>query len=64
MKTIDVTVSPDGSEVVMEVNGVKGSSCQDLTDQITNALGTVTKTWVTEEYYQQPISNEVEIDGS
>jgi hypothetical protein len=38
MKQVKVTISPDG-EVKVEVNGVKGRSCKDLTKQLEAALG-------------------------
>lgn len=64
MKAIEVVISPDGSEVVVEVNGVKGASCENLTEQLTKALGTVQKSKHTSEYYEAPIFNEVKIGGN
>lgn len=64
MKTIDIKISPDGSKVETEVNGVKGASCEELTEQLHKALGSVTDNKKTSEYYEAPIYNEVEINGN
>lgn len=49
---LEITITPDG-EVKIEVKGVKGSSCVDLTKDIEEALGVVTDREHTSEYYQQ-----------
>jgi hypothetical protein len=54
MKEIKVNISPDGSKVSVEVNGVPGPSCKDLTEQFQKALGTVIETKKTGEYYLTP----------
>lgn len=61
MKTIDVKISKDGSSMETEVNGVKGSSCEEITNQFLTAVGSVQKTERTQEYYEAPINNEVEL---
>ena len=38
MKQIKITISPEG-EIKVEVSGVKGKSCTDLTRQLEAALG-------------------------
>jgi hypothetical protein len=37
-KTIEITVSPEGS-VTMKTNGFSGSSCRDATRELERALG-------------------------
>lgn len=49
---LEITITPDG-EVKIEVKGVKGSSCVDLTKDIEEALGTVKARENTSEFYQQ-----------
>jgi len=62
MKQINVKISPDGSKVETEVNGVKGTACEEITAQLTKALGVVAESKRTSEYYEAPIFNEVKID--
>lgn len=45
MKKIKFTVPDDGSDVKIEVDGVSGSQCLDLTDGVTKALGGVTTSY-------------------
>lgn len=52
MAEIIVTVSPKGESTV-SVNGVSGSGCKALSAAIEKALGTVTDTELTTEYYQE-----------
>ncbi|MFA5624877.1 MAG: DUF2997 domain-containing protein [Bradymonadales bacterium] len=48
---IEFTINPDGS-IGIEVKGVSGSSCTELTREIEEALGIVTNRTYTSEYYQ------------
>ena len=52
MQSITYTISPSG-KVEIVVEGVKGSSCKDLTKVIENQLGDVEKVEFTGEYYEQ-----------
>lgn len=54
--TITVKVSADGAETSMEVNGVKGASCTDITKGLTDAIGMITDSEKTPEYYQEDLS--------
>lgn len=49
---LEISITPEG-EVKIEVKGVKGSSCLDVTKEIEEALGVVTDREHTSEYYQQ-----------
>jgi hypothetical protein len=51
MEYIDVFIHPDGS-VQMEVKGVRGKKCLDLTKNLEQALGEVRERKLTKEYYQ------------
>ena len=52
MAEIIVTVKPDGSTVI-EVKGVKGQSCKDLTKFLESSLGVVAETSPTAEYFEE-----------
>jgi hypothetical protein len=58
MQTITITVSPDGTPKI-EVNGVKGQSCKDVTKAVEKALGTVSTDKDTPEMYERPQQNHV-----
>jgi len=49
---ITVRISPDGQTIQTEVNGIKGSSCESLTEALEKAMGQTVKSDHTEEYYQ------------
>lgn len=51
-KQVLIDVDADGNTVV-RVEGVKGSSCKDLTKQIEAALGKTVKDDKTPEFYQK-----------
>jgi hypothetical protein len=51
MNEIKVIVGKDGS-LKIDVHGVKGVSCKDLTQELEKNLGVVTEDDVTQEYYQ------------
>jgi hypothetical protein len=61
MKEIEIRIGPDG-KVKINVTGVKGSSCQDLTKTIEDALGIVENTQPTEEFYQEVTDDEYNLD--
>lgn len=52
MQEITVTILP-GGEVKIEVNGVKGGGCMELTEQLEKALGSVSSREMTPEADQQ-----------
>jgi Protein of unknown function (DUF2997) len=47
-----------GGKVNLEVSGVKGKACSDLTKSIEKALGKVTTEKKKSEYYQQQATTE------
>jgi hypothetical protein len=51
MKTITVTIAPDG-KVTVHVQGVPGKTCTDITKAMETALGTVESIVLTSEYAQ------------
>jgi len=59
MQSIKVRIKPDGTSVV-EVNGVTGPSCKDLTRNLENALGSVTSDEPTREMYEKSQEQTVE----
>lgn len=48
MQEITVVIAPDG-QVKIEVNGLKGQGCLELTEQLEQALGNVTAREMTPE---------------
>lgn len=52
MRTIEITVSPDGQSKV-ETKGFAGASCQAASKFLEHALGKVAHERLTEEFYQQ-----------
>lgn len=50
-REVTLTIDLEGN-VVIEVKGVKGPSCKDLTSQVEKALGKTTSTQKTGEYTQ------------
>ena len=52
MKTIEITVSLQG-EVKVQTKGFAGSSCQEASRLIEQALGTKVSEQMTPEFYQQ-----------
>ena len=49
---MEITISPAG-EVKIQVKGVHGAGCLDLTKDLENRLGAVEDRQLTAEYYQQ-----------
>lgn len=52
MSEIIISIKPDGA-VTVEVDGVKGAGCMELTEQIEKALGTVSSNIKKKEYYER-----------
>ena len=52
MQEIKITIGEDG-KVNLDVSGVKGSACSDLTKSIEKALGRVEVSKKKSEFYQQ-----------
>lgn len=52
MQEMEISISPKG-EVQIQVKGVHGSSCLDLTKGLEQGLGTVEERKLTSEYYEQ-----------
>lgn len=52
MQELEIAISPTG-EVKIEVKGVTGSACLDLTRDLENKLGTVEDRQQKPEFYQQ-----------
>lgn len=52
MHEVQVVIAPDG-KVTIEVNGVKGGGCLELTEQLEKALGTVASREMSPEAHQQ-----------
>lgn len=53
MEEIKITVKSGGSTQI-EVNGVKGSSCKDMTRDLEKLLGITVSDQNTNEFYEQP----------
>ena len=53
MAKVTVTIAPDGTTSI-EVEGVKGKGCVELTRDIEKALGSVSKDTKTSEYRERP----------
>lgn len=51
MKTIEILISPQG-EISLQTKGYTGSSCQDASKWLEEALGLKQKETLTSEYYQ------------
>ena len=56
MEIHKLTIAKDGS-VTIEVNGIKGKSCQDATRELEKRLGAVTDDQQTGEYYEEENAN-------
>jgi hypothetical protein len=62
-KTIEITVSPEGS-VSMKTRGFQGSSCRDATRDLERALGLAGRESLLPEYFQQASAGEQLRQGS
>lgn len=63
--TVEVTIDENTGEMVVEVNGVKGKSCKDITKALTQ-MGQVTQSDNTCEAYEIPLPapDHVNVSGS
>ena len=59
MKSIEITVSPQG-ETKVQTKGFTGSSCQEASKLIEQALGTKASEQITPEFYQQQTTRSVQ----
>lgn len=64
MQEITIRVGK-GGKINLDVAGVKGGSCKDLTKAFEKALGTVSETKNTGEYYEQEqqVSDKQQLGG-
>ncbi len=63
IQEVQVVIGPDG-QVQIEVNGVKGGGCLELTEQLEKALGTVSSREMTPEAHQQvEVSQDAQVWG-
>lgn len=53
MKEVIIKISPDGSSVTTEVQGVKGPACEDITKALVGALGEQTDSKRTPDFFLQ-----------
>jgi hypothetical protein len=51
----------ENGDVSVEVNGVKGSTCEELTRSLEEALGKVTKSTRKQEYFQNVSRNRASV---
>jgi len=42
MSQVTIDISPTGADVIIDVDGVIGSSCKDITSRLGGRLGTIT----------------------
>jgi len=63
MSKIKFTVEKDGSTVHMEVDGVKGEGCVDLTRAYEQAIGQSVSEGKTPEFYELEIETVSETEG-
>jgi len=62
MKTVKVIINKDGSKIEMEVNGVSGASCTDITSRLRAAIGVAEDSKLKNEYYES-VATDVVIHG-
>ena len=62
MAKVTVTIAPDGGTSI-EVEGVKGKGCLELTKDLERALGSVTEEKKTSEYRERPRDNRLKARG-
>jgi hypothetical protein len=58
MQNVTITIAPDGSPTI-QVNGVKGTSCKDVTKAVEKALGKVARDKPTPEMLEKGELNHV-----
>ena len=56
MKEATIIIARDGSSAITEISGVKGPSCQDITQAFNNVLGELQSDKKLPEYYLQDLS--------
>lgn len=61
-KIIEIVVSPKG-ETKLETRGFEGSSCQDATRALEQALGAKTGESMTSEYYTETNVNTLDVQN-
>jgi len=59
LKVIEIVVSPNG-ETKVETRGFTGDECRDASKFVEQALGQQTAEQLTGEYYQQPVSRDLQ----
>lgn len=57
MQELEIAISPSG-EVKIEVKGVTGGACLDLTRSLENQLGAVEERQMKSEFYQESEQNQ------
>ncbi|MEK6833175.1 MAG: DUF2997 domain-containing protein, partial [Nanoarchaeota archaeon] len=55
MEEIKITITNEG-QVVIEVNGVKGAACKELTKNLEKVLGDVVESKKKTEFYEQGVT--------
>ena len=58
-ETVNVIIHPDG-KVELQVCGVKGEKCMEVTAALEKALGNIVKREFTSEMYESKVETEVE----
>ena len=56
MRKVIITIAPDGTPTI-DVQGVQGTSCKDLTRSIELAYGEVSEEQLKPEFYGQEVSH-------
>ena len=57
MQTVTVTIDPATGETLVEVDGVAGKACENLTRELERDLGTVTGRKRKPEYHRKAVRN-------
>ncbi|MGE0706429.1 MAG: DUF2997 domain-containing protein [Planctomycetota bacterium] len=58
---LEITIDKDGN-VTIKVIGGDGTTCVELTKELEEALGLVDKRTLTEQYYQEPVDTEAQVE--
>ncbi|MDX9723925.1 MAG: DUF2997 domain-containing protein [Myxococcota bacterium] len=59
---IEFTITEEGN-IEMEVKGVKGKDCMEITKALEEALGVVSNRQYTSEYYQQDVQQTIAVES-
>jgi hypothetical protein len=59
---LEISIGADGS-IKIEVKGMKGGKCVDLTKELEEELGVVTTREYTSEYYQQEEQQRIRLNN-